>query len=57
MFIGEFPPLPPELIEFLHTRTRETKRRVINYAWDNMAEGAVTLFENWKRLENRKRGN
>jgi len=49
MFIGEFPPLPPELIQFLHTRTREVKSRVVNYVWDNMAEGAVTLFEGWKR--------
>ena len=48
MFVGEFPPLPPELIEYLRTRTRETKARVVDYVWDNMAEGAVTLFESWK---------
>jgi hypothetical protein len=49
MFLGEFPPLPPDLIESLRHQTRETKSRVINYVWDNMAEGAVFLFENWKR--------
>jgi hypothetical protein len=51
MFLGEFPPLPPELIEFLRTRTRETRSRVVDYVWDSMAEGAVTLFESWKRKD------
>jgi hypothetical protein len=51
MFLGEFPPLPPDLIEFLRTQTRDTRSRVVNYVWDNMAEGAVTVFEAWKRKD------
>lgn len=51
MFLGEFPPLPPELIEFLRTRTRNIPCRVVDYVWDNMAEGAVTVFEAWKRKD------
>jgi hypothetical protein len=47
MFLGEFPPLPPELIQALHNRVRETDCRVINYVWGNMAEGASCLFDDW----------
>lgn len=48
MFLGEFPPLPPELIEALHSRVRDNNCRVINYVWENMAEGASFLFDEWR---------
>ena len=45
MFIGEFPPLPPDLIKALHQQRQTLHSRVINYAWEKVAEGAASFFE------------
>lgn len=49
MFLGEFPPLPPDVIRQLHRRTMDIKARAISQVWDLLAESAVTVFEGWKR--------
>lgn len=50
LFIGEWPELPPELIRALHRRTMAAKVRLADQAWDIMADSAVSIFENWKRM-------
>lgn len=49
MFLGEFPPLPPDVIRALHRRTMDAKVRLADQVWDLLAENAVSVFEGWKK--------
>lgn len=49
MFLGEFPPLPPDVIRTLHRRTMDARVRLSNQVWDIVANNAVSLFEGWKK--------
>lgn len=49
MFLGEFPPLPPDVIRALHRRTMDVKARISDQLWDAFADRAVSVFEGWKR--------
>jgi hypothetical protein len=51
MFLGEFPPLPPDVIRALHRRTMDAKVRLVDQAWELMADSAVVLFEGWKKMK------
>lgn len=49
MFLGEFPPLPPDVVRVLHRRTSEMRARMCDQIWDGIAERAVFVFEGWKK--------
>lgn len=51
MFLGEFPPLPPDVIRALHRRTMDVKVRLADAFWDSVADGAVMVFESWKKTK------
>jgi len=48
--IGEYPELPAYLIRELHRRTRQ---RVMDRAWQIIADKSVSVFEGYKSLTNR----
>lgn len=49
MFLGENPPLPPELIAELRQRTRDTRSWVTEQFWDIVAANTVAFFEGQNR--------
>lgn len=49
MFLGEFPPLPPDVIQGLHRRTSELRAQMCDQFWDTLASQAVNVFEGWRR--------
>lgn len=44
--MGEMPPLPPSLIRELR---RDYRARLYDWAWQQMADKAVTVFEEHRR--------
>lgn len=50
MFLGEFPPLPPDVIRALHRRTMDAKVRLADQVWAILADRANTPFEGWRKL-------
>jgi hypothetical protein len=48
--LGEYPPLPPALVQELHRQVYLRKARLYDWVWDTMANSAVTVFESYKRL-------
>lgn len=47
--LGEYPDLPPTLIAQLRQRAMLPAYALANWAWDYLADGAVTVFEGHQR--------
>jgi hypothetical protein len=47
MFLGEFPPLPEDVIQELRQRTSQARLWVSDQVWDIVASKAVDFFEGW----------
>lgn len=50
MFLGEFPPLPPDVIRALHRRTMDAKVRLADQVWEILSDTSMSPFEGWKKL-------
>lgn len=46
--MGEFPPLPPQLIRELRGYSQYARHRAADALWDKIAEKSVEIFEGYR---------
>jgi len=47
--LGEFPPIPADVVRVLHERTARLRQHTADRTWDAAAVAAVSLFEGWRK--------